>query len=41
MALATLWASSIQKWSLYEKARSFENRGRKVREKMAAGFKES
>jgi len=37
MALATLWAPSVQKWRLYENGKSFENRERW--EKMAAGWK--
>jgi len=33
MARATLRVPSGKKWSLYKMARSFENRGRKVRTK--------
>jgi len=37
MALATLWALSVQKWSLYENGEKFWESGKKVREKWQPG----
>jgi len=37
--LAALWASSVQKWSLYNKERNFENRGRKYEQNGGQGQK--
>jgi len=39
IALASLWAPSVQKWSIYEKGEKFGESGKKGRKKWRPGEK--